>query len=299
MEFNNYMGKFTTSGEVQTAINNGDLLNPYVALVDGEIDWNSKSIDYSKIPLTFEILSGGTITWTSTNSKNITTLEYSKNSGEWVEITSSTSGTPITVSAGDTVQFRGNYTKSNNLFGDSTAKYNIKGNIMSLIDKDNFATTTNLTTSIFYKLFSSTYYYRNTGLIDASKLVLPATTLATGCYQQMFYGCTSLTNAPELPASTLALNCYSGMFRYCSSLTTAPELPATTLTYGCYRDMFNGCTNLNHIECLATDISASDCLTNWVSGVASTGTFVKNPSMTSWTEGNNGIPTGWTIQDNV
>ena len=38
--------------------------------------------------------------------------------------------------------------------------------------------------------------------------VLPATTLATDCYNQMFYGCTSLINPPVLPATTLANNCY-------------------------------------------------------------------------------------------
>ena len=63
--------------------------------------------------------------------------------------------------------------------------------------------------------------------------------------------------------------------------------------------MFSGCSSLNYIKCLATDISATDCTGNWVSGVASTGTFVKNASMTSWTEGTSGIPNGWTVQDNV
>ena len=30
----------------------------------------------------------------------------------------------------------------------------------------------------------------------------------------------------------------------------------------------------------------------------STGTFVKNPNMASWTTGTSGIPTGWTVIDN-
>ena len=293
-----YIKSFQNANAIQEAVNNEELLKPYVAYNEttATIDYNTKK-SLKETPLTFEIVSGGTIVWKATNTANTVTLEYSKNGGEWTEITSSTDGTPITVSAGDTVQFRGNSTNRYNLFGDSTAKYNIKGNIMSLIDKDNFATITNLTTLIFTNLFSSSYYYRNTGLIDASKLVLPATTLAIGCYQQMFYGCTSLTNAPELPASTLALNCYNRMFYDCTSLTAAPALPATTLVFNCYSDMFNGCTNLNYIKCLATDISASSCLTNWVSGVASSGTFVKDASMTSWTEGVSGIPTGWTVED--
>ena len=60
----------------------------------------------------------------------------------------------------------------------------------------------------------------------------------------MFYGCSSLTQAPELPATSLAINCYRSMFYGCSSLVQAPELLATTLANGCYQYMFNGCTKL-------------------------------------------------------
>ena len=158
---------------------------------------------------------------------------------------------------------------------------------------------------------------------DNGRYYLPATTLGMSCYSSMFQGCTSLTTAPELPATTLQFGCYSSMFKGCSnlrtaptlpatalenfcynsmfdgcaSLTTAPELPATTLKPMCYNSMFSNCTSLNYIKCLATDISATGCTSNWVNGVASTGTFVKASSMTSWTTGNSGIPNGWTVQD--
>ena len=126
---------------------------------------------------------------------------------------------------------------------------------------------------------------------------LPATTLSGSCYDSMFYGCTSLTSAPELPATTLADWCYHSMFEGCTSLTTAPELPATTLAQFCYGNMFYGCSSLTYIKCLATDISAWGCTRDWVDGVASTGTFVKNPSMSSWEIDVTGIPSGWTVQD--
>lgn len=61
------------------------------------------------------------------------------------------------------------------------------------------------------------------------------------CYQCIFKGCTSLTQAPALPATTLANSCYSNMFYGCSSLTQAPELPATTLAGSCYYSMFVSC----------------------------------------------------------
>ena len=138
-------------------------------------------------------------------------------------------------------------------------------------------------------------FYKCTSLINAP--VLPATTLANNCYNGMFYGCTSLTTAPELPATTLANDCYLFMFYDCKSLTTSPELPATTLTPSCYRQMFQNCSMLNSITMLATDISASSCLSYWVNGVASTGTFTKSPEMTSLPTGVNGIPEGWTVVD--
>ena len=128
--------------------------------------------------------------------------------------------------------------------------------------------------------------------------ILPATTLASNCYQYMFRGCSSLVNAPELPATKLIYRCYLDMFYNCTSLVTAPELPATSLASYCYTSMFSGCKKLNYIKMLATGISATSCLTNWVSNVSSTGTFVKHPNMTSLPTGVNGIPSGWTVYNN-
>jgi len=147
-------------------------------------------------------------------------------------------------------------------------------------------------------LVSSCYrnmFYGCTSLTSAPEL--PATTLVNFCYNEMFSNCTSLTTAPALPATTLAQTCYASMFSGCTSLTTAPELPATTLVSYCYNYMFSGCTSLNYIKCLATNISASACTTNWLNNVAASGTFIKDASMTNWTTGNNGIPSGWTVQD--
>ena len=124
---------------------------------------------------------------------------------------------------------------------------------------------------------------------------LPATILAKLCYYQMFSGCINLTAAPELPATALAISCYREMFHGCTNLTAAPELPATTLVNYCYQGMFYGCTNLSSITMLATNIPASGgCLSNWVSGVASTGTFTKASAATLET-GASGIPEGWTV----
>ena len=149
---------------------------------------------------------------------------------------------------------------------------------------------TTLADHCYYHMFS-----RCKGLTSAP--ALPATTLANYCYSNMFYICTGLTTAPELPATTLAENCYYFMFTYCEGLTTAPVLPATTLALGSYGCMFQGCSSLSSITCLATDITARRCTSNWLNGVAATGTFTKAASMSSWTTGVNGIPSEWTVVD--
>ena len=126
---------------------------------------------------------------------------------------------------------------------------------------------------------------------------LPATELKYMCYMNMFDGCINLTTAPELRAVTLAENCYSQMFAGCTNLTTAPKLPAKTLEWYCYDRMFKGCSKLKEVTILATDISAEGCLTDWLSSVSSTGTFIKSPQMKSLPTGSSGIPSGWTVVD--
>ena len=260
-----------------------------------------KGGDVGKIPLTFEITGNGNIVWKASNAAYTVTIEYSKDNGStWTSITSNTgsSAPSITVVSGDIVQFRGDNVQygtssSNyNTFNGSTAQFKVKGNIMSLIDSTNFSTLTTLSSAYtFCNLFNLC-----TGLTDASELLLPATTLTKWCYFYMFIDCKSLTQAPSLPVTTLTNGCYSEMFRNCTSLTTAPELPATSLAERCYQGMFRNCDNLNYIRCLATDISARYCTSDWVSGVLSTGTFV-TPSSTAWTTGTGGIPNGWTRVD--
>ena len=144
--------------------------------------------------------------------------------------------------------------------------------------------------------FCYTKMFAGCTALTTAPSILPATTLASNCYSYMFQDCTSLTTTPELPATSLTSYCYYRMFAGCTSLTSAPELPATTLAYECYSNMFYGCSSLNYIKCLATEISAHDCTEDWVKGVASTGTFVKAASMSSWTIGDNGIPNGWKVQ---
>ena len=126
---------------------------------------------------------------------------------------------------------------------------------------------------------------------------LPSTNLFGQCYGSMFEGCTSLTTVPfTLSASTVNSDAYQSMFKGCTSLTTAPDILATTMQRNACHFMFNGCTNLNYIKAMFTTTPSTAYTQNWVSGVAASGTFVKNSAATWNVRGNNGIPTNWTVQ---
>ena len=116
-------------------------------------------------------------------------------------------------------------------------------------------------------------FYGCTSLTTIPSNLLPATTLAEYCYDSMFSGCTGLTTIPSdlLPATTLASYCYGNMFDGCTGLTTIPSnlLPATTLTWECYKSMFSGCTGLTTIPDLPATTLTYDCYENMFDGCSS------------------------------
>ena len=250
--------------------------------------------DYSQDYLTFDVITSGTILWKQIGSE-ARTISYSTDNGTtWTDITSTTAGAAINVTAGDHVLFKGTsqsyaVDRSNySGFDGGTATYGISGNIMSLIYGDDF---------VGKKTMSGTFnfcsIFKQSKAVSAENLVLPATTLTNYCYRAMFSKAHDMAAAPALPATTLAQGCYWYMFEECP-ITTAPELNATTLVKECYGNMFTGCTTLNYIKCLATTKSATDCLKNWVYNVSPTGTFVKEENI-SWSTGASAIPSGWAV----
>ena len=194
--------------------------------------------------------------------------EYCIDDGFWIkaDVTTLTS-----INAGQTMYFRAilmpDPSRGIGSF-DIVNKCNLSGNIMSLLFGDDFEDKTSLRDYIFAFRY---LFMNNDSIVDASQLILPATTLADYCYEYMFYGCTLLEAAPALPAEIL---------RAC-----------------CYLSIFYGCDNLKYIKMLATDISAYCCLKDWVYGVASSGTFVKNANMNDLPRGKSGIPYGWEVID--
>ena len=107
-------------------------------------------------------------------------------------------------------------------------------------------------------------FYGCTSLTNAPSL--PATSLAEWCYAGMFGECTSLTNAPSLPATSLASECCYEMFKGCTSLTNAPSLPATSLADRCYYGMFRNCTSLTNAPSLPATSLAEWCYSEMFKG---------------------------------
>lgn len=247
--------------------------------------------------VTFEALEDGLTVSLSRN-----TCEYCIDGvDEWTALSAGTA-TP-SINSGQTLSIRATITPASN-YGVGTftieKKCNVIGNAMSLLFGDEGKNNLSLSGKnyAFQKLFQNA-----TNLVAVSEGFFPATTLSTYCYDYTFDGCSSLTTAPDLPATTLQQYCYRYMFRGCSSLTTAPALPATSLTNYCYQYMFYNCSKLNYIKAMFTtdpgnrnSSNQARYTYNWVSGVASSGTFVKN-SNASWSRtGDHAVPSGWTTQ---
>ena len=190
-----------------------------------------------------------------------TQLQYSKDKETWETITLNGTNT-ISMLSGERVYFRNDsgsfnwYSNPiNNFYTQINCSNNHKvgGNINSLLDYNNYNVA--ITPYCFYELF-----YKNEYLTDANELIFSKTSLASNCYREMFYRCTSLTTAPiELPATTLAGSCYREMFYGCTSLNTAPKLPATNLEGSCYYSMFDGCTSLTTAPTLPATTLADYC----------------------------------------
>lgn len=249
-------GVVFNSGSLNPAFSGSRYLGYSVRLV--------QEVDPLAVPLTIEAITAGTIQVAQPKEG----MQYSKNGGAKTAVTTS-----IDVAAGDKVQFYGNGTSITSYNGTIiTGSGNgftckVYGNIMSLVDEENFATATTLSANNTFRSLFSDF----TTLTDASGLLLPATQLAAYCYYSMFQGCTALTAAPALPATQLVGRCYQLMFYSCSKLAT--------------------------VTCLATSgINVSNSTYNWLNnaGIEAEDTKkVFTSSSADWPTGNNGIPNDW------
>lgn len=266
--------------------------------------------------LTIEALEDGL-----TASLSLNVCEYCINGdNNWITIAAGQS-TPA-INQGQTISFRGALQPSSTAgIGTFTINKacNLKGNCMSMLFGDNAAKNFSLAAFpyAFYKLF-----YNCTAIKSISETFLPAMALSNYCYGYMFYGCSNLTNAPNLPAYTLTSSCYYymyrgcvsltnpgiisattlatyccyGMYYGCAALTTAPDLLAETMVSYCYYYMFSNCSKLNFVKTYAINKTGYYQMYYWMNGVSTSGTFYKHPDATWGDTGTSGIPNGWTLK---
>lgn len=232
-------------------------------------------------------------------TSDLTSISYSMDSGATWTTTQNVNNKTIyietpNVDVGQKVLWKGTGVRLGNRFIDGASydigshfwfmngvgRYKAYGNIMSLLYGDSFRDKTDLSnnTWAFNKLFMH-QYNRNT-VEEIENIVLPATTLGTGCYTNMFNRLSLITAIPELPATTLANNCYEGLFYGCTSLTTPPELISNTLADSCYMYMFSGCTSLTTAPELPVPTLANNCYTGMFMGCTSLTTAPVLPATT-------------------
>ena len=243
-------------------------------------------------PLTLVADEDGSITVTFNGGIILSNdIHYIINRGSEQTIAKNTQGSyNITVKKGDIVQLYSINTslgvsavaaaRSVTRGVDSDAKYinirpsmktEIYGNVMSLLKgKDDIKNAETIeANNAFYGLFAGAE-----GLVNSSEreLVLPATILTDGCYENMFSGCKGIEKAPELPAPALVKDCY--------------------------KEMFYDCAKLNHVTCLATDITASDCTKDWLgnAGTEATGAKVLESVVDMSANSDDGVPAAWTAK---
>ena len=217
--------------------------------------------------VTFTAEGEQTFKMTVQNGYEISGLEYSVNNGDWATAKADTE-VPFGGENGN-LRLRGT-----NKYGTASA-WNTYSTITFTKDVD-VACTGDIRTLLDWRSYNIVEtnnarfcYLFNGCSVLTSAPELPATTLASECYQGMFNGCTSLKTAPILPAESLTSNCYSHMFEDCTSLVNAPTLPAMELTNHCYQEMFKGCTSLTSAPKISATKLAGYCYQEMFKGCTS------------------------------
>ena len=281
---------------IESDVNKGDLWNPAWTVVIPTQDENESSSsqieeessssvvssssdqpwivpeEYQRIEnnnLAFKALSDSTIEFCRVGKPSgefhiyyaVDQTEINQEEKKWVQYVTDENNKTISLTTGQIVQFKNDYTEKklsqddeNYYYFKTTGNLSISGNINSM---SNFSTLYD--NYIFYRLFyGCTISDASDAFIiienlsphcfdsmfeDCTDLQKPikvfSKNLAVSCFEKMYKGCTSLIESPELSYKYLINRCYAYMFSGCTSLEEAPELPATTLAPSCYEGMFS------------------------------------------------------------
>lgn len=207
-----YIGIYDTLEDVQDALDNGQLSNPYVAktMDNGQLDYNSLSpVDYSQYWCTYYPLDAKI--WVQTSNSEYSRTEYTGGDGK--------------ISKADFPKFY--CVGSKNSYGDSSTVTKFK-----YFQFD----STSANTSFQYAWYGC-----------SSLTEFPAIDLSSGTnFKQAWQNCSSLTSFPmlDLSAGTNFSEAWSG----CSSLTEFPTLDLSSGTNFSYA--WENCSSLTEFPML-------------------------------------------------
>lgn len=287
--------------------------------------------DYSQDYFTIESLEDNNTISIGKNGSEIT-VYYSFDDGQtWNNVLLNSGKTIGTINTGEKILFKcttDRWATSWNAYDRFNPNKNFKvyGNVMSLLNGDNyidseFANNTHNLCGLFYG---------TTTLVDASDLILPATTLRVSSYNGMFRGCSNLVYGPKLlPALDVPQDGYSSMFEGCVKLIEGPEIMATTVSgstalnrmfcmnrnskvtaamtkspilritnpaayANTYQQLFCGNGNITEVTMLAPN-GNNLSFTSWLANTSASG-VIKKLASTTLQSGVSGVPSGWTTE---
>ena len=208
--------------------------------------------EYADQYLTFEAIESGTFSFSLNN------IQYSLDDGStWTTLTAGSS-TP-TITAGNKIIWKasGLTATSSNYGGlgtfSATGNFNVFGNILSLVNGDNFNSVSSIARYQFGSMFRN-----NTKLVSAENLILPSFN-NNDAYIFFMSGCSNLIKAPKISHITLVSECFARMFER-TALTETPVFSnATSTAARCYMYMFNGCTSLTKVYPLVHTTLTTNC----------------------------------------
>ena len=258
------------------------------------------------------------------------TLEYSTDGVTWETYNISTKPS-VSVNPNANIYLRGtNFKRISSSTGGLTftKDFNIGGNYLSILNYSTMQSVNTIGGSNFYSI----PFYNQTHLISAQNLNFGnVTSIGQNGLSNCFYGCSNLTNAPDLSnVTSIGQNglsyCFNGCsnltnapdlsnvtsirqsglsncFQNCSSLTTAPDLSnVTSIGQGGLSNCFSDCSKISTVTAPnISDLTANNVLSSWLqsAGTSATGTKTVNvpTGATIETNSTSGIPSGWTRVD--
>ena len=120
---------------------------------------------------------------------------------------------------------------------ENKAKCVVYGNTRSMLKKEGFSTINDLADPYTFRQF-----FKEAGIdIDQAKaLLLPDGNMSVGCFMEMFKGNTDMTNTPVLGAKTMVPKCFQEIFAGCSNVSEvvmlATEVAAGATVKDCAKD---------------------------------------------------------------